>query len=629
MSNSGKVWDIREAYKQQRNNAWETPGNRGMCMGGQTTPAASESNVVEFVDIISTGNTADFGDLTQARKKGAAAGGFTRILCLGGQTPTNVSTIDFVNPIATGNFSDFGDLVNTGQTTNIAHCNNIKTISADGNSDADGVVITHMASQGNSSPFQNRTGINTTWAVGTGDSTRFLMAGRYPASNQIDSMEIATQGSKIDFGNLTRSGWGMGAVSDSTRSVFFGGYNPSATNIIEFVTTQSAGNSTDFGDLTSTDFIDASGSSNSKRGITFGYQSNKIDVFNIATTGNSTDFGDTLTSTFYQRAAADNGGGGLPQQGFFPQRPSVTYMPGSGRALFNGGQTAPADALVSTVEMFHISTAGNAVDFGELKTTVSNGPGNGASNTRSVIYSGYSPSSPYYDNTIQVTEFASFGNYSDFGDPTQERYANSYGNIGSPTRAIFMGGYAPGSPYYVNIIDYITIATIGNATDFGDLAAATNNVAGCGSSTRGIGMGGYTGSQDDTIQYVTIASTGDATDFGNLTAAKNSGAGVSSSTRGVLGGGNTGSATNVIEYVTIASTGDGTDFGDLTQARNSIASASNSDRGLFMGGSTPSKVNTVDFITIASTGNATDFGDLTVATREASGTSDSHGGLQA
>jgi hypothetical protein len=304
-------------------------------------------------------------------------------------------------------------------------------------------------------------------------------------------------------------------------------------------------------------------------------------------------------------------------------------MPGSGRALFNGGQTAPADALVSTVEMFHIPTAGNAVDFGELNTVVSNGPGNGASNTRSIIYTGYSPASPYYDNTIQATTFASFGNYFDFGDPTQQRYANSYGNIGSPTRAIFMGGYAPGSPYYVNIIDYVTIATVGNGTDFGDLAAATNNVAGCGSSTRGIGMGGYTGSQDDTIQYVTIASTGNATDFGNLTAAKSGGAGVSSSTRGVLGGGNTGSVTNVIEYVTIASTGNGTDFGDLTQARKSLVSASNSDRGLFMGGATPSKVNTVDFITIASTGDATDFGDLTVATRESGGTSDSHGGLQA
>jgi hypothetical protein len=629
MSNSGKVWDTREAYQKQRANTWQTPGNRGMRLGGQTTPSGTNSNTVEYVDMISTGNTADFGDLTQARKKGAGAGGFTRILCLGGQTPTNVNTIDFVNPVATGNFADFGDLVNAGQTTNCSHSNNVKTISADGSGDDDGVVITHMASQGNSSTWQNRTAIDTQWASGTGDNTRFLMAGNYPASNQIDSMEIATLGAKADFGNLTRAGWGIATGSNSTRSVFMGGnVTPGTTNVIDFVTTQSAGNATDFGDLTASSFQDAAGASNSKTAIAFGYQVNTIDRINIATTGNATDFGDTLTSTFYQIMGADNGGGGLPQEGAFPQRASVNYMPGSGRALYNGGQTAPADALTTNVNMIHIPTTGNTAAFGDLATASSNGPGNGASTTRSIVYSGYSPASPYYNNTIQATTFSSLGNYFDFGDPTQQRYANCYGNIGSPTRAVFMGGYAPGSPYYVNIIDYVTIATVGNGTDFGDLLAATNNVAGCSSSTRGIGMGGYTGSQDDTIQYVTIASTGNATDFGNLAAAKSGAGGLSSSTRGIIGGGKAPSAINVIEYITIASTGNATDFGDLTEARNSIATASNSSRGVFMGGSTPSKVDKMDYITIASTGNATDFGDTKVDIREGAGTSDSHGGLQ-
>ena len=32
MSNSGKIWDTREAYQKQRANTWETPGNRGMRM---------------------------------------------------------------------------------------------------------------------------------------------------------------------------------------------------------------------------------------------------------------------------------------------------------------------------------------------------------------------------------------------------------------------------------------------------------------------------------------------------------------------------------------------------------------------------------------------------------------------
>ena len=35
-----------------------------------------------------------------------------------------------------------------------------------------------------------------------------------------------------------------------------------------------------------------------------------------------------------------------------------------------------------------------------------------------------------------------------------------------PTRGVFAGGRAP---ITVNIIDYVTIASTGNATDFGDL----------------------------------------------------------------------------------------------------------------------------------------------------------------
>ena len=68
-----------------------------------------------------------------------------------------------------------------------------------------------------------------------------------------------------------------------------------------------------------------------------------------------------------------------------------------------------------------------------------------------------------------------------------------------------------------NEIDYITIATTGNATDFGDLIANTNAItAGCASATRGVFGGGFTGSYSNVIQYVTIATTGNATDFGDL-----------------------------------------------------------------------------------------------------------------
>ena len=173
-------------------------------------------------------------------------------------------------------------------------------------------------------------------------------------------------------------------------------------------------------------------------------------------------------------------------------------------------------------------------------------------------------------------------------------------------RGLFFGGYAGG---VINVIQYVTITTTGNATDFGDLAGGSFFAAGCGSTLRGIIAGGYNSgaSPVNVIQYITFATTGDSTDFGDLTAAKAVGAGCNSTTRGVFGGAVTGPS-NVIDYITIASVGDATDFGDLTLARHALASCSSSIRGVWAGGTVAS--NVIDYVTIASVGNATDFGDL-------------------
>ena len=73
-----------------------------------------------------------------------------------------------------------------------------------------------------------------------------------------------------------------------------------------------------------------------------------------------------------------------------------------------------------------------------------------------------------------------------------------------------------------------------------------------------------------TINYLTIATLGDAIDFGDLTSATNhyAGGSPSSSTRACYGGGGFPSTTNVIDYVQIMTTGDSKDFGDLTVARS-------------------------------------------------------------
>ena len=97
-----------------------------------------------------------------------------------------------------------------------------------------------------------------------------------------------------------------------------------------------------------------------------------------------------------------------------------------------------------------------------------------------------------------------------------------YGNAtSSNTRAIYGGGMAPNDQVssIINTIQYLTIATTGDATDFGDLTVARNTTPGATSdNTRGIFAGGYiSGSNVNTMDYVTIATTGDALDFGDLT----------------------------------------------------------------------------------------------------------------
>ena len=80
--------------------------------------------------------------------------------------------------------------------------------------------------------------------------------------------------------------------------------------------------------------------------------------------------------------------------------------------------------------------------------------------------------------------------------------------------------------------------------------------------------------------FVTIATTGDATDFGDIITVTEGGGACSSLLRGVFGGGNSPSYLNTISFVTMETTGDASDFGDLTLARQSNNGTSNGHGGL-------------------------------------------------
>ena len=290
------------------------------------------------------------------------------------------------------------------------------------------------------------------------------------------------------------------------------------------------------------------------------------------------------------------------------------------RALFFG-RAEPS--ITNRTDHFTISTLGNAQDFGDM-----NGAGytysTAASRTRGFVAGG----SPSHANVIDFFTFASTGNATDTGNLTSSRWLMG-GGCSDSTRAIFTGGSTFGSPHpVVNTLDYITMASGGDAVDFGDQSTGRRMQASVNSSTRGVWAGGYSPFDGtNLIDYVTISSTGDAVDFGDQTHANREGAGVCNATRGVFMGGGTSGNRNTIDFITIASTGNATDFGDLLAQFRSHGCASSPTRGVAAAGLNPGNDNTIEFITIATTGNSQNFGDLTAAGHNAGGTSNGHGGL--
>jgi hypothetical protein len=300
------------------------------------------------------------------------------------------------------------------------------------------------------------------------------------------------------------------------------------------------------------------------------------------------------------------------------------------RGLFGGGLSLSPTTHHNVIDYITMATTGNATDFGDLSVTRGFSASCGSS-TRGVWANGGLDQNPaVFYNVIDYVTIATTGNATDFGDMLSS--IMQLGGTGSETRGIFAGGAASGPGSIVDVIQYITIASTGNSTDFGDLTGARYNPACLSSPTRAIFAGGLrdgdSPSRKSVIDYVTIATTGNATNFGNLLDVVNEPEGASSATRGVIAGGNSSTgATNVIQYITIATTGNAIDFGDLTVAGDRGGSASSSLRGVWAGGYTGAVVNTIDYVEIATLGNAIDFGDQSVARIVAAGCSNGHGGL--
>ena len=278
------------------------------------------------------------------------------------------------------------------------------------------------------------------------------------------------------------------------RGLWGGGYSPGSSNTVDYVTIQSTGNAVDFGDLTQARSL-LSACSSSVRGVFAGGRQsgtlyNIIDYVTIATLGDAVNFGDLLNPVF-QNTGCSN----------------------AVRGLFGGGYVTPAST--NRIEFITISSTGDSTDFGDLSYS-ENATFATSSRTRGLFAGGGS-----FINTINYVTIESTGNGVDFGDLTLGRQAAA--TCSSSVRALFAGGLSsvPASNTKTNTIDYVTISTLGNAQDFGDLTLARGFYGGgCSDATRGVFGGGYglpsPATTHNNIDFVTISTTGNAQDFGDF-----------------------------------------------------------------------------------------------------------------
>ena len=292
------------------------------------------------------------------------------------------------------------------------------------------------------------------------------------------------------------------------------------------------------------------------------FKGNEIQFFQIMTLGNSEDFGDLIESHQY---AAGSG--------------SKT------RGIIAGGYSAPdSNNSQPRIEYITIASKGDGITFGELSSSHFRNSGGASSSTRGLFFGGGHPS---YFNTIEYVEINTLGDALDFGDLNSQKMIIRC--TASPTRAFARGGFHPSNDSKVSSqIDMVTIASKGNAIKFGDPTQRTYGMAACANNIRAIYAGGYSNHPDSsviatstTIEYFTMASEGDAIDFGDLMIAKASPCGNSNQVRGVISGGYVApTGTNSMEFITITTTGAAQDFGDLIDTDFRMAGTSDSHGGL-------------------------------------------------
>ena len=273
----------------------------------------------------------------------------------GRNNPNYYSTMGYVEIATTGNTSDFGDTSKAinGGSGNVS--NSTRGLVAGGYEGSPGANVSHIdyyifSSSGGASDFGDLLEISNTHG-GLSNNSRGIYGGYYPSYSGILSyVTIASTGNATNFGSLLAREQATTGVNSPTRGIHIGitvspvmDGSGSIVQRTEYVTIDSKGNSEEFGELT-VKRSGQGGCSSSTRGLTMGGLNPSIlgviDYCTIATLGDFIDFGDLTTS-----------------------RRSGASCSSSTRGLYGGG-TTPTN--LNTIDYVTIASTGNATDFGDL-----------------------------------------------------------------------------------------------------------------------------------------------------------------------------------------------------------------------------------------------------------------------
>ena len=294
------------------------------------------------------------------------------------------------------------------------------------------------------------------------------------------------------------------------------------------------------------------------RNVTYGGSGptylNSMNVMEISTAGSAVDFGD----------ASDNNG-------------FSSGMGSSTRGVFKQGRDSPG--FSPHIEFVTFSSLGGVTDFGTDGGSSQDSSASSADNTRGILGNGTS-----YDAKIQFITLASTGDTNSFGDLSSGRYMGGGAGGASQTRGFFFGGLStPGiglNPLGEKIIETVTFASGGESTNFGELTVGRRSIVAVTNATRAVSCSGDSPATN-TMDFITMATEGNATDFGDIANQANGyGAGGSTQTRGVITGCSPSPNGTPIDFITFSTTGNATDFGDTTYNSYLNGACSDSHGGL-------------------------------------------------